>query len=68
MIFMSDFTTENPKKTWQVKVIEGFVADNGIVVHPETIFTGEVINVKELFEKIDYYFACSAVAAEHERM
>jgi len=42
---MSDFTTENPKKTWQVKVIEGFVADNGIVVHPNTIIEGKIVDV-----------------------
>ena len=42
---MSDFTTENPKSNWQVKVLEGFVADNGIVVHPNTVIEGKIVDV-----------------------
>ena len=42
---MSDFSTENPKTNWKVKVVEGFVTDNGIVVHPNTIFEGRIVDV-----------------------
>ena len=42
---MSNFSTLNPPSTWKLKVIEGFVADNGIIVHPNTILEGNIINV-----------------------
>ena len=42
---LSSFSTANPKDTWKVKILEGFVADNGIVIHPNTIIEGSVINV-----------------------
>lgn len=42
---LSNFSTANPPKTWKLKVVEGFVADNGIVVHQGTIFEGDIINV-----------------------
>ena len=42
---LSGFTTANPTKTWKVKILEGFVADNGIVVHPNTVIEGKVVNV-----------------------
>lgn len=42
---LADFSTTNPPKTWQVKIIEGFVADNGIVVSPNTIITGKIEKV-----------------------
>lgn len=43
---LTNFSTANPPKTWKVKVIEGFAADNGIVVHPNTIIEGNIVNVK----------------------
>lgn len=43
---LADFSTVNPPKNWSVKILEGFVADNGIVVHPNTIIEGNIINVK----------------------
>lgn len=43
---MDDFSTVNPPKTWKVKVLEGFTADNGIVVHKNTIIEGDIVNVK----------------------
>ena len=43
---LEDFSTVNPPKTWKVKVLEGFVADNGIVVHQNTIVEGDIVNVK----------------------
>ena len=42
---LSSFSTANPKDTWKVKILEGFVADNGVVIHPNTIIEGSVINV-----------------------
>ena len=42
---LSAFSTANPSKIWKVKILDGFVADNGIVVHPNTIIEGKVIDV-----------------------
>ena len=39
---LSNFSTANPPKLWKLKVLEGFVADNGIVVHPNTILEGKI--------------------------
>ena len=43
---MNDFSTANPPKTWKIKVLEGFVADNGVVVHTNTVIEGDIVNVK----------------------
>ena len=43
---MSDFSTAKPPKTWKVKVLESFVADNGIIVNTNTVIDGDIINVK----------------------
>ena len=40
---LSNFSTVNPPSVWEVKVLEGFVADNGLVVHPNTIISGDII-------------------------
>ena len=42
---LSDFSTVNPPKTWKIKVIEGFVADNGQVLNSNTILEGKIIDV-----------------------
>ena len=42
---LSDFTTENPSSTWRLKVIDGFITDNGIIVHSGTIFEGKIVDV-----------------------
>lgn len=42
---LSDFSTANPPKTWKLKVIEGFVADNGTVIHDNTIIEGDIVDV-----------------------
>ena len=42
---LSDFSTANPPKTWKLKVIESFVADNGKAIHANTILEGNIINV-----------------------
>ncbi len=43
---MSDFSTANPPKTWQVKVVEGFVAKNGYAVSEGSVFEGKIEDVK----------------------
>ena len=42
---LSNFSTANPPKTWKLKVVEGFVADNGKAVHADTIFEGKIVDV-----------------------
>ncbi len=42
---LSNFSTANPTKTWKLKVLEGFVADNGIIIHQGTIIEGNIINI-----------------------
>ena len=42
---LSDFSTANPPNTWKLKVIDSFVADNGISVHANTIVEGDIIDV-----------------------
>lgn len=43
---MSDFSTANPPKTWQVKVIEDFVTDSGFKVNAGSIIEGRIEDVK----------------------
>ncbi len=43
---LANFSTAKPPKTWKVKVLEGFVADNGVVVHANTVIEGDIVNVK----------------------
>ena len=43
---MSDFSTANPPNSWKVKVVEGFVADNGKVVNANTVIEGKIMNVR----------------------
>lgn len=43
---LGNFSTANPPKTWKVKVLEGFVADNGVAIHPNTVIEGDILNVK----------------------
>ena len=43
---MSNFSTANPPKVWKVKVLETFTADNGVIVHKNTIVEGNIVNVK----------------------
>lgn len=42
---LSDFSTENPPQFWRLKVVEGFVADNNFVVHPNSIIEGKITDV-----------------------
>ena len=42
---LENFSTLNPPKTWSVKILEGFVADNGKVVESNTIIKGDIIKV-----------------------
>lgn len=43
---LGNFSTSNPPKTWKVKVLEGFTADNGVVIHANTVIEGDIVNVK----------------------
>ena len=43
---LDKFSTANPPKTWRVKVLETFVADNGITINAGTIVEGDIVNVK----------------------
>lgn len=43
---LDDFSTANPPKTWKVKVMDGFIADNGINVAANTIIEGKIIEVQ----------------------
>lgn len=44
---VSDFSTANPPKTWQVRVVEGFVANEGFVVNSGSIIEGRIEDVKK---------------------
>lgn len=46
VIAMEDFSTANPPTSWKVKIMEGFVANDGTVVNPNTVIEGKIINVK----------------------
>lgn len=43
---MSDFSTANPPKTWQVRVVEGFVTTSGFKVNSGSIIEGRIEDVK----------------------
>ena len=43
---VSDFSTANPPRTWKVRVLESFVADNGVTVRANTVVEGKIVNVK----------------------
>jgi len=43
---LSDFSTENPPKMWQVKILESFVAKEGFIVKEGSIIEGKIENVK----------------------
>lgn len=44
---MSDFSTANPPKTWQVKIVEDFVTDNGFKVNAGSIIEGRIEDVTD---------------------
>lgn len=62
---MSDFSTANPPEMWKLKIVEGFVADNGFVVYADSIIEGRIENVTEpkrlkrnakfVFVPVNYY-------------
>lgn len=43
---LSDFSTENPPKIWQVKILESFVANDGFEVNAGSIIEGRIEGVK----------------------
>lgn len=44
---MSDFSTANPPKTWQVKILEGFTMESGFQVNSGSKILGNIENVKD---------------------
>lgn len=42
---LSDFSTATPPKMWKVKVIEGFVTEDGFILHPNSIIEGKITDV-----------------------
>lgn len=56
---LSDFSTENPPSVWRVKVIEGFIADSGFIVRPNSIIEGrieDVVSPKRLKRSANFTF------------
>ena len=56
---LSNFSTANPPKTWKLRILEGFVTDNGIVIHPNTIIVGvitDVVSPKKLKKDATFKF------------
>ena len=39
---MSDFSTANPPKTWQVKILEGFTMESGFQVNSGSKILGNI--------------------------
>lgn len=44
---LSDFSTANPKDTWEVRVVNGFTAKNGHEVPANSIIKGKITNVTD---------------------
>ncbi len=44
---LSDFTTANPTKTWQVKILDNFTTKDGFEVKSGAIIQGNIENVKD---------------------
>lgn len=44
---MSYLSTENPPETWKVRIVDGFIAENGFVVYAGSILEGRIESVSE---------------------
>lgn len=44
---LEDFSTQNPPKTWQVKIVEGFVTKEGVQVYADSVVTGKIEGVQD---------------------
>ena len=44
---MSDFSTANPPKTWDLKIVEGFVTKDGYEAAAGSVITGNIVDVSE---------------------
>jgi hypothetical protein len=44
---LSDFSTQNPPETWSVKVVEGFVTQDGYTIYTDSILKGKIEDVTE---------------------
>lgn len=66
---MSDFSTENPSKTWQLKIVEDTVLEDGTELSSGSIIEGDITDVKSpkrlkrdasfVFEPTKYHEATS---------
>lgn len=66
---MSDFSTENPPSTWQVKIVEGFTTDSGFAVHSGSIIEGKIEKVsapKRLKRSANFTFIPQTYYDSHE--
>lgn len=43
---LSDFSTANPPKMWQLKIVEGFTTENGMNIPSNTVIEGQITDVK----------------------
>ena len=65
---MSDLSTANPPKTWKVKIVDGFIAQDGFVVYAGSVLEGRIESISEpkrlkrnaafVFVPTKYYDAC----------
>ena len=44
---LEDFSTANPPKTWQVKIVEGYTTKNGFTVYANSIIEGRIENITD---------------------
>lgn len=44
---MSDLSTANPPKTWKVKIVDGFIAQDGFVVYAGSVLEGRIESISE---------------------
>ena len=43
---LSDFSTLNPPQTWQIRIVEPFVTENGYYINSDSILEGRIEGVK----------------------
>lgn len=56
---LSDFSTENPPSTWEIKIVEGFEMEDGRFIAPNTILKGDIVettNPKKLKRNATFKF------------
>ncbi|MBQ8636279.1 hypothetical protein IJX73_00650 [bacterium] len=56
---LSDFSTANPPEIWKIKIVEGFVTNDGKAIHSNSIIEGkitEVVSPKRLKRSASFKF------------